>query len=395
MARPQLEPGTRGKVSLRKRGNTWQARASGRTFGGEPLDLTGKGTTAEEATEDLDRRLRELTMFPGAQLSENSTITMAIDAWLGDRRAAVSAGLLRPQSYEKYVSTAKAVKAQLGAVQLHRARAGLILPYLEQLVIKEGAARGRAFRLILKGAFDTAISREAIAHDPLAKAPAYRSGKRVQPSLTKEEFVAMRVSIQAWGENPRRRSDWRKLLGLLDIAMGTSLRIGEVLALRPMDLRRNVAGSSLDVNGTIIEVEGRLKRQPIPKHADQARTIPLPRPVAETLARLAAHIDGRDLLFGTRNGEPDGNPGRLLRTWRRSEEARAWMRDADLKPHQVTFKLMRRSAATQTQKRMGIEAARNLLGHKYTSTTEAHYSERPLVDVETARVLEEMWDTEV
>lgn len=135
MARPQLEPGTRGKVSLRKRGNTWQARASARTLGGAPLDLSGKGATPEEATADLDRSLRELTVFAGAPLSENSTIAMAIDAWLAGRRAAVSAGTLKPQSYEKYVSTSVAVKARLGAVKLHQARAGLILPYLEQLVI--------------------------------------------------------------------------------------------------------------------------------------------------------------------------------------------------------------------------------------------------------------------
>lgn len=247
--------------------------------------------------------------------------------------------------------------------------------------------------MVLKGAIDTAISREAMSHDPLAKAPAYRSGKRVQPSITNEQFVAMRRSIRTWGEHPHRRSDWRKLLGLLDVSMGTSLRIGEVLALRPMDLQLDGSAPSVNINGTIVEVEGRLRRQAIPKHADQARTIPLPRPVAETLATLAAHTQPQGLLFGTRNGEPDGNPERLLKTWRMSAEGRDWMREVELKPEQVTFKLMRRSAATQTQKRMGIEAARNLLGHKYTSTTEGHYSERPLVDVATARVLEEMWET--
>ncbi|SIT72499.1 tyrosine-type recombinase/integrase [Microbacterium sp. RU33B] len=393
MARPQLEPGTHGKVSLRLRGSTWQARASGRTLGGEPLDLTGKGATPEEATEALDRAFRELTFFADAQLTENSTIAMAIDAWLVNRQAAVSAGMLKPQSYEKYVSSSRSVKKALGALPLHEARARVILPYLEQLVIKRGAARGRAFRMVLRGAFDTAISREAMSHDPLVKAPAYRSATRVQPSLTKEQFGAMRKSIQSWGEHPRRRSDWRKLLGILDVSMGTSLRIGEVLAIRPVDIFLEDGQPMVDVNGTIVEVEGRLTRQPIPKHADQERVIPLPTPVALTLGELASRVGPRGLLFGTRSGEPDGNPNRLIKAWRKSVEGQEWMREVELNAHQVTFKLMRRSAATQTRKRMGTEAASTLLGHKYTSTTEGHYSTRPRVDVETARVLEEMWET--
>lgn len=397
MARPQLEPGTHGKVSTRLRGQTWQARATGRTYGGLSLSLSGKGHTEAEAVEDLERSLRELTVFADGQLSENSTINHAIDAWLSGRRAAVRAGALKQQSYEKYASQAKAVRAKLGAVPLHQARPAFILPMLESIVLdteKGGAPRARAFRVVLQGAFSTAVSREAMPRNPLETAPKYRSAGKIQSNLDPAAFVAMRESIIAWGTAPRRRCDWQKLLGIVDTAMGSSIRIGEVLALRPIDIDFSGERPTLEVTGTIVEQQGVLVRQPVPKAAGQERIIPLPRPVARNLGTLALRVEPAGLLFGTRTGQPDGNPDRLLGAWKKSPEGQQWMQEQGIPAKEVTFKLMRRTAATKTRKTLGLDAAQALLGHAYSSTTDGSYAETPRVDIATADVLEEMWGTD-
>ncbi|WP_409046912.1 tyrosine-type recombinase/integrase [Microbacterium sp. HA-8] len=393
MARPQLAPGTMGKASLRQRGTTWQARAKARTYGGDLIQLTATGSTESEAVAELERQLRGATVFMSADLSENSTVSQAIDAWLEGRRAAVVTGALKPQSYEKYVSTSKAVKKLVGALPLHQAGPARVLPLIERITLAHGPARGRSFRVVLQGAFSTAVSREAMTRNPLTDAPSIRSTRQIDSWLSKDQFLAMRASIIAWGGRSSRRSDWEKLLALVDTAMGTSMRIGEVLALRPMDLALDGAQPSAELTGTIVEVEGRLVRQNVPKRHGQERIIPLPTVVATTLRALTARAEAPEsLIFGTRTGAPEGNPGRLLASWRKSGEGRAWIESVGIPPEQVTFKLMRRSAAALVRRDLGLAAAQALLGHRYESTTEGSYTPMPMVDPTTAKTLTKMWE---
>jgi integrase len=391
--RPQLSPGTIGKVSLRKRGSSWQARAKARTYGGRLLELNASGPSPEEAIAALERDFREIAVFAGGQLSEKSTISEAIDAWLAGRHAAVAAGALKPQSVERYERTAKAVKAKLGALRLHEARPAILLPILEDITIKEGAARARNFSVILNGAFSTAVAREAMPRNPLSSSPRYYGTKQIESWLSPAQFNSMRKSVREWGERPRTRGDWERLLGLIDTAMGTSMRIGEVLALRPIDLRLAASPPSVELTGTIVEVGGRLVRQNIPKRHGQERILPLPPPVAATLQVLADRAPNPTaLLFGTRTGEPDGNPERLLKTWRTSADGQQWVQSVGIPTKEVTFKLMRRSAGNRVRKKRGLAAAQALLGHRYESTTEESYTEVPVVDAETAETLAEMWE---
>jgi integrase len=403
VGRPQLEPGTLGKISTRNRG-TWQARAKARTHGGRLVEVTGGGRTEEEAIEALKRRWREVSVFTGAVLTENSTFAEALDVWLADRRTAAQVGALKPQSYEQYVTNSRWVRDRIGAIPLHQVRPALMLGILQSIVAdtsvdkkgrkQGGVARARKFRKVVYAVCAVAIDREAMSRQPLDNAKDLKQNGEKLSSLTPQQYRTMRESIIAWGTAPRRRSDWRRLLALLDVSMGTSLRIGEVLALRPIDIDLDADEPTLEVTGTIVEVKGKVFRQDVPKRAGQERLIPLPGPVARVLKERIAEVgDDLDaLLFGTRTGEPDGNPSRLLTQWRNSPEGAAWVESVKLSADDVTFKLMRRTAGSRTRKALGLDAAQALMGHRHSATTERYYVEVPRVDSVTARALEDMWE---
>lgn len=423
MARPQLKPGTMGKVTPRERNGRFQGRASARTLGGELVHLTASGASKAEVMEDLHRQLRALSAYSGDRLHENSTIGEAIDRWLANRRAAVATGALKKQSYAQYVINSKEVVKRIGAVPLREAGPALLFPFLEQLVetaapksvspdgdrVAGTMSLARNTRIVLRGAFATAVAHEVITHNPLAEHKLPKKQKVDRRALTPAQFVAMRESIMAWGANPRRRSDWQRLLDILDVSMGTSMRVGEVLALRPADIDFDVEETPkkksskkgkkakptpqtrVYVTGTIVEVNGKLLRQPEPKRDRQERAMNVPRATEDVLRRRSAGLATGALLFGTRTGEPYGNPDRLLVSWRTSPEGQAWMELCSLTAAQVTYKLMRRSAATRTRDKLGIEAAGGLLGHSFTSTTEGSYTTMAQVDRRTGKALEGMW----
>lgn len=295
VARPQLPPGTRGKTSFRTRSGAIQGRSEARTLGGELISLSASGASEAIVEAALDRKLRALTVYSGSRLHEDSTIADAIERWLANRRAAVAAGAIKKQSYAQYAFHAREVVRRIGAVPLRKAGPALLFTFFEQLV--EAAAPksvgsdgtvvpgtillARNTRIVLQGAFSTAEAHEVIEHNPLAEYKLPKRSKADRRALTPAQYVAMRESIIEWGSNPRRRSDWRRLLDIMDVSMGTSMRIGEVLALRPCDIdfdavvpsrkrpknrkTRTILQTRVYITGTIVEVDGNLIRQPEPK----------------------------------------------------------------------------------------------------------------------------------
>ncbi|SIT72390.1 tyrosine-type recombinase/integrase [Microbacterium sp. RU33B] len=392
MARPQLAPGTMGKVSLRERAGRWQARANARTHGGALIPLTATGETERKARDAIERAFAAAVVMGAGALSPTSTVGDAIDAWLATQQARAAGGSLRRQSYETYAAKARGARDAVGAVPLHLARPRLIEPIIENLVVGRGVPYARGVQFVLRRSFALAVQREAIEHNPLSESMSLSAPEQTLAHLTPAQWQSMMASIETWGRRPAVRADWRRLVALCSVIVGSSLRIGEVGALRPCDLSLGGSPPAMVVTRTVVEVGGRLIIQDVPKRRGQERHIPLPGPTADALRAVAARAAGpAALLFGTSTGEPDGNPDRLLRTWRSSPEGQAWMQSVGIATRDVTFKLLRRSAASHVRGSAGLEAAQALLGHADAATTERHYAGLPVVDAATARLLEGIW----
>ncbi|MCT1986596.1 tyrosine-type recombinase/integrase [Dermacoccus abyssi] len=169
--------------------------------------------------------------------------------------------------------------------------------------------------------------------------------------------------------------------------LGTSTRIGEVLAIRLQDLDLDGPVPTARIAGTIITRKGEpTHRQDHPKTDRSVRRVALPgfalHAIRSRLLRTGETEPG-SLLFSTRVGTPHttNNIRRLLRDV---------MDEAGIE--NVTPHRFRRTVATVINDAQGALLASELLGHTDPRITMQHYIQRnETVDPVTAQVLDEVF----
>lgn len=101
-------------------------------------------------------------------------------------------------------------------------------------------------------AFALAVRHEALPRNPLDSVSRLHKPKRTPPALTPAEVNAIRAVIKVWeqtrgtcGPNPDGQ-----LGQIVEVMLGTSARIGEVLAIRRCDLDVTVNPALLRITGS-------------------------------------------------------------------------------------------------------------------------------------------------
>jgi integrase len=183
----------------------------------------------------------------------------------------------------------------------------------------------------------------AAAEGPHRKTPNYQGRAS---TLSDEELQVRRRRDEQNGE-------------LFRVLLYTGLRIGEARALRweCVALTDDLEGGVLDIRTAVSANEEKAPKSYKP------RTVPIPRPAAEALARLAQRpdfISPRDYVFCTRTG------GRLdissiRRHYKAAREA-AGLREIKLHG-------LRHAAGSIMAQGAGLLVARDVLGHAHISTT--------------------------
>jgi len=144
---------------------------------------------------------------------------------------------------------------------------------------------------------------------------------------------------------------------IIEVMLGTSARIGEVLAIRKCDVDVTVTPATVRICGTIASPTGKpTYRQPHPKTAKSTRVVSVPTFAAEVIRqRLAvvSHEPAENLLFHTRNGTP-------LTTNNVRRRLRSVLSDAGIEG--VTPHAFRRTVATVLDRASGPDLAAELLG---------------------------------
>ena len=166
--------------------------------------------------------------------------------------------------------------------------------------------------------------------------------------------------------------------------LGTSARIGEVLAVRRRDVDLTSALPTIRIAGTIISRQSEATfRQDHPKTARSRRIATLPSFTAEAVRRrlaMSGDLEPDSLLFQTRNGSPfsTANVSRSLR----QVLERAGI--TGVSPH-----MFRRTVATAIHDNASLQLAAELLGHTDSRITAQHYIRRnELVNPATAELLD-------
>ena len=236
-------------------------------------------------------------------------------------------------------------------------------------------SRAKQSRNLLNLVFAYALRHDAISRNPVHGTSPLARTKTEPRALSLEQIAKIRTAAVTWRSEPNQpgpKNDGQ-VCAIIEVLLGTAMRTGEVLALRPVDITDGPAGMVAHVNGTVVQRKGiGALRQDHPKTSSSIRHVPVPGFAAAVLRERIAALGGEDrgrTVFATRTGGPL-SPYNVRRTFRE------FLKLAGLGEAGISLRWYRRTGATVIARGMGSEAAAAFLGHSSTTITEGHYIER-------------------
>lgn len=373
------------------------------TYGAVYVMRKADRCVAETRFRDLDGRLRKVTATAGSP----TAATAQLKERLLDRSGYGSGGLLSLASpfgdlVELWLADLDLRELAEGTKQSYRDQVRLhVLPAFEHFTLGEvttgrvewflksqaalSHSRARQSRTMLNLLFGFALRHDAMSRNPVEGTSSLRKQKSQPRALTLAQIAAIRVAAASWRTEPGRpgpKPDGQ-VRDIIEVLLGTAMRTGEALALRPCDVVDSPSGMVVAVTGTVVQRKGQgAVRQDRPKSDASIRRIPVPQFTAAVLRRRLAEVPPGRTIFANRNAGPL-SPYNVRRTFRE------FLAAADLGGSGISLRWYRRTGATVIARGLGSDAAAAFLGHTSTAITEGHYIERdPTIDPTPAAHLE-------
>lgn len=386
MGRPRTPIGTFGKIRLVTIGpGRVVASARYRDWDGSSRQVSATADTRAGAERALKAKLAQRALLqPGCtSITPDSGFPSLVDYWIEDMELEDRLSLTTRQLYERNMR-------------------GLVMPAFEHLTLREvGVARCDRFlkqlardshskakqaRVVLRLSLGLAVRHEILPRNPMDHVSRLHREYVPPEALTAAEVDAVRTAIRYWesGLNKTGPRPDGQLGAIVEVMLGTSARIGEVLALRRRDVDVASSPATVRIAGTIVSRrDAPTTRQDHPKTARSRRVVALPSFAAEAL-RMRLAKQGRmaddDLVFASRNGTP-------LTTNNVRRQLRHVLGLAGIEG--VTPHMFRRAVATAINEQASVELAAALLGHTDPKITIQHYIRRnEMVDPLTAVLLD-------
>ncbi|MGH3536308.1 MAG: tyrosine-type recombinase/integrase [Pseudonocardiaceae bacterium] len=352
MARPPLALGHHGTIKVVRDGDQWVARCRVRDLDGVTRRVARWGSSRTAAQQALQDKLRERRGERDEMLRPRSRFSDAAAVWMAKitaRREDSTA-----DTYRHWLD--KLVLPQLGGLQLHECDVANIDAFFSRLeqarrrvkhedgsiteTIRYAANTRRTIRAIVAGILQQAVLHQAITSNPVRELERIESpkGHRKAPprGLTPEERRRLFAFVDA-----DKVAVGADLPDLIRFAIGSGLRIGELCAVRWLDL--NLDGIPVvteddmrlvpvvAVRQNVYPVKGKGLTVHGGKTATALRIVPLPELVTTRL-RARRHGDENPewpvFAAAGRNGQPTYRwPSNVRRSVRRvrDEVGLDWM----------------------------------------------------------------------
>jgi len=392
MSRQRLAVGTFGEIGfLPAPGGRVIARARYRDWDGRTRQVQATAASQALAERALKAKFSTRSLFQPAasSLTPDSLLSDLVVYWLDDLDLE---GRLAPrtrQLYERNMRTL--VLPALGNLTLREVGVARCDHFLKQLA-RQSYSRAKHARVVLRLALGLAVRHEVLPRNPMDHVSRLHRPSSTPDALTTIEVTAIRAAIAVW-EAGRAVSGPKpdgQLGAIVEVMLGTSARIGEVLAIRRRDIDIASPVPSIRIAGTIVSNKGEpTQRQDHPKTAKSRRTVAIPSFTAEAVRRRLARLADPSLdalLFCSREGTP-------LSTNNVRRQLRRVMEIAGITG--VTPHAFRRTVATAINEQAGVELAAELLGHTDPKITIQHYIRRnEMVNPVTAELLERAFTKE-
>ena len=179
--------------------------------------------------------------------------------------------------------------------------------FIKQLA-RQSYSRAKQARVVLRLAFGLAVRHEILPRNRMDGAGGPRRPAHTPDALTPVEVNAIRAAIAYWetGRSISRPKPDGQLGAIVEVMLGTSARIGEVLAIGRRDVDITGAPPSIRIEGTIVSRRGEATmRQDHPKTAKSRRTVAIPSFTAEAVRKRLTRLRDASpdaLLFCSREG---------------------------------------------------------------------------------------------
>ena len=369
--RPRTPIGTHGAINTRREGGRVVAETRVHDLDGRLRQVRASGPTAAAARTRLLERIRERPALPSAGvLRPTSSFADLADLWLTDLGLRDLAG----NTKENYRTCLRLhVRPAFEHYTLAEVTTGRVEWFLAKQA-KVSPSQAKQTRTVLNILFAFALRHDAIARNPVEGTSQLRRSKATPQALTIEQITAIRQAAVKWRSEPGLpgpKPDGQ-VRDIVEVLLGTAMRPGEVLALRPSDIEDLPSGMIASVNGTVVQHKGSgAVRQPRPKTDASIRRIPVPEFAAVVLRRKIDDMseDARTrTIFASRGGGPL-SPYNVRRTFRE------FLALAGLADTGISLRWYRRTGATVIARGIGTDAAAAFLGHTSTVITEGHYIE--------------------
>jgi integrase len=369
--RPRTPIGTHGAINTRREGGRVVAETRVRDLDGRLRQVRASGPTAAAARTRLMERIRERPSLPSAGvLRPTSSFADLADLWLSDLELRDLAG----NTKENYRTC---LRLHVRSAFEHYTLAEVTTGRVEWFLAKQAQvspSQAKQTRTLLNMLFGYALRHDALARNPVEGTSQLRRAKATPQALTIEQITAIREAAAKWRSEPGLpgpKPDGQ-VRDIIEVLLGTAMRPGEVLALRPCDIEDLPTGMIVSVNGTVVQRKGSgAERQPRPKTDASIRRIPVPEFAAVVLRRRIADMPASArtrTIFASRTGGPL-SPYNVRRTFRE------FLVLAGLADSGISLRWYRRTGTTVIARGIGTDAAAAFLGHTSTVITEGHYIE--------------------
>jgi len=392
MVHPRLPLGTPGQIWTRQQANgKWAALVSYRDTFGRKHRLQASGPTRPQAVNALRIKVQNFEPNNSLEISPVWTIRQLAEYWLEEvelsDRAEGTKVLYRWNAENLIVP-------MLGELTIRELSVGRTDRFLKEQ-LKISVSRARQAKKTLSLMMGLAVRHDAIPSNPVASTSRISKPRNLVEVFSIEHLTLFRRAARqictAEEGKPGPRSDGQ-LIEILEVFIGTGARIGEILALRKVDIDLDSEKPQATIRGTVIAPHGKgVIRQDFPKTASSVRTVALPSFTTAALnRRLQAMKDKPDeqTIFHSRSGRPltTSNVRRWFRQMHTLCEEMAGQKLPPLKPH--TF---RKTVADLVNDSPlgGLEIAAQQLGNG-PETTKAYYlPDKPnIAPPVTAEILE-------
>jgi len=305
--RPRTAMGTFGQVHVDDLGGRYRALTRFRDTDGRLRKVTATARSRRAAEALLKERLLTRSGYgTGGLLSMSSPFVDLVELWLVDLRLRD----ISENTKENYRDDLRLhVRPSFEHFTLGEITTGRVEWFLKS-EREVSYSRAKHSRTVLNQVFTFALRHDAMQRNPVEGTSQLAKPKNEIRALTLEQVQAIRAAAAAWRSGPDVKGPKPdgQVRDTIEVLLGTSMRPGEALALRPSDIADGRRGMVAHVRGTVIYGQGRgTFRQDHPKTVASVRQVPVPDFAAQVLRRRIAPLgpEQRDrTIFANRSGGP-------------------------------------------------------------------------------------------